>query len=488
MRDLTDIARGRDRHLAARIDAAEQGVGNRGPLLLAGIPCFEDRIGFLSHRGVAGRAAIDEHRDHRLAEGLHRREQLILLTHQIKAGAIAEMPRCPAFTAGLFGVADEEQDDIGILCDFDSFGDAAAVFFGIAKFDLVFPPVVVSLRDFDAERVDDICLVTDKIANSLKRGHARARFAIVTTQSGNIGVGSDNRDGRLCCASPFGQGERQDTVILEQDQRLFGGLASQRHTFCAVRRHRLLKIGPWIVEQSGVELHGQETAHCGVDLIHRNAALVHALHEVFEACALRQVDIDTRFQSQFGGGGIIGHDLVQAGEVFDRVIIGDDGAFVIPFAAQHVIQQPAVRVRRDTVDLVVACHDGVDCGARHHLFERREEHFAQGALADLGRADIGAAFGLAMARHVLESGHDLAIFQLPIGAHAGQALDRGYAHLSDKIGVFAKCLLDPAPARIARDVDNRREDQMDAARAHFARDEIVDFADEISVPCAGEAD
>src|SRR3546814_5169250 len=49
-RELTDVARDGDGQLAAGIDAPEQRVGDGIALLLAGVPCFEDRVGPCGNR------------------------------------------------------------------------------------------------------------------------------------------------------------------------------------------------------------------------------------------------------------------------------------------------------------------------------------------------------------------------------------------------------------------------------------------------------
>ena len=85
-----------------------------------------------------------------------------------------------------------------------------------------------------------------------------------------------------------------------------------------------------------------------------------------------------------------------------REVVADHGAFEAHFAAQHVVQQPAVHVRGHAVDLVVRRHHCLRIAALDRRLERREEHFAQDALGDIGRADIGAALGLAVAGHVLQ--------------------------------------------------------------------------------------
>ena len=74
-----------------------------------------------------------------------------------------------------------------------------------------------------------------------------------------------------------------------------------------------------------------------------------------------------------------------------------------------------------------------------------------------------------------------------IGADAAQPLDRGDAHLAHEVRILAEGLLYPPPPRIARDVHNRGENQVDAARANLTGDEIVDVANEVGIPCAGEA-
>src|SRR5690606_4672364 len=102
-----------------------------------------------------------------------------------------------------------------------------------------------------------------------------------------------------------------------------------------------------------------------------------------------------------------------------------------------------------------------------------EEEFAQFAFAERSRCDVDARFGLAVTRHVLERGEDLALRKLATDADALKPLDRSDPELPDEERVFPEGFLDTAPARIARDVHDRREDQVDAARTDLARDESV---------------
>src|SRR3546814_7471474 len=67
-----------------------------------------------------------------------------------------------------------------------------------------------------------------------------------------------------------------------------------------------------------------------------------------------------------------------------------------------------------------------------------------------------------------------------------QSLDRGDAHLADEIGVFAERLLDPAPARIARDIDHRGQRLRHAARADFACGDHIGAPHQIGIPRSEE--
>ena len=85
------------------------------------------------------------------------------------------------------------------------------------------------------------------------------------------------------------------------------------------------------------------------------------------------------------------------------VIVADDGALITPFAAQHVVQQPGVGVRRDAVDLVVRGHDRLHReSVRMARSNGGKKSVAQLTLAEMRRADVGAAFGLAVAGEMLE--------------------------------------------------------------------------------------
>ena len=66
--------------------------------------------------------------------------------------------------------------------------------------------------------------------------------------------------------------------------------------------------------------------------------------------------------------------------------------------------------------------------------------------------------------------------------------DVGAAHLGRQVGVLAVGLLDPAPARIARDVEHRREGLSGPGGQHAPADRRRHHLDELGVPRGGGAD
>ena len=106
----------------------------------------------------------------------------------------------------------------------------------------------------------------------------------------------------------------------------------------------------------------------------------------------------------------------------------------------------------------------------------RQIHLQQRAPGDLRGAYVGARLRDPVAGHVLQRGEDVVGTQWQ-GAPL-QAAHFGDAHPAGDVGVLAESLLDASPARIAPEVDDRRQQQLDAAGARLARDHLVDARDE----------
>ena len=115
--------------------------------------------------------------------------------------------------------------------------------------------------------------------------------------------------------------------------------------------------------------------------------------------------------------------------------------------------------------------------------EREQLLVAQLPLADVRRRLVQPALGQPMADHVL-AGRDHAVGE--VGALEG--LDVRTAEHRGEVRVLAVGLLDPAPARVARDVEDRRERVAGAGQQHPPADRRGHRRDDVGVEARGGAD
>ena len=124
-----------------------------------------------------------------------------------------------------------------------------------------------------------------------------------------------------------------------------------------------------------------------------------------------------------------------------------------PLLPQHAIEQPVIDVRGDTVDLVVGCHHASHMGFLDGRLKRHQEILADDSFGVVAGRGVGAALRHSMHGKVLGSGENvLAIDQIFI---ALEALDGGHADARGEIRIFAVGLFRAAPARVARNVEDR---------------------------------
>ena len=98
------------------------------------------------------------------------------------------------------------------------------------------------------------------------------------------------------------------------------------------------------------------------------------------------------------------------------------------------------------------------------------------------RRAVHAALGQAVADHVLAGGQHRRAGALL------QPADVGHAERRDQVGVLAVGLLDAPPARVARDVEDRRQALVGAHRAQLAREAARERLDQLRIPRGREAD
>ncbi len=126
-RQLAHGMRESDRQLATRIDLAEQHVGESVSTLLAQIPAFQERIGFLRQAVHGQRTAVDQQRDDRFAGGDQRLDQGVLVSEQAERVAIAGRHHRHRLAGDLRPVAEHQQHHVRALGDLDGLGDPRGV-------------------------------------------------------------------------------------------------------------------------------------------------------------------------------------------------------------------------------------------------------------------------------------------------------------------------------------------------------------------------
>src|SRR4030088_3592300 len=114
-----------------------------------------------------------------------------------------------------------------------------------------------------------------------------------------------------------------------------------------------------------------------------------------------------------------------------------------------------IAVRRNAVDLVIRRHDVGNMSVLYGRFEWLEPIFADGAFGIIRRTNIGAPFGLAMDCKMFRGGHDVGLVQRWAGSLI--ASDRSDPYARHQVGIFAVRFFGTAPARVACEVEHRRE-------------------------------
>ena len=354
-RNLPGVSHHADRQLGARVDLAEQRLGDHGAAFLARVPALDNGVGFCHDVGPARRTAVDRADHQRLAERRQRIDQSVLLADDVEVVAVAEMVRGKPLTAGLLGVADGQDDGIGGLCHAHRLLDQLHVALARKQLDIV-DRAVVAGGDEHPLRGDEIG-VGSHGAQPVDQRHRLPGHARVAAEADDGVVRADHGHP----AHP-GRIERQRAVpVGKQAERLSRRLQRQRTSFgIAGNGFGLGRITVRIVEQPGAHLEGQHAGAGAVDqcLVYRTGLdLVWKGHE---ALPLGQLVIHAGDQRQPRRLGIVGRDMVQRDELVDAVVVARDDPVETPFPAQHLAEQPHVGVVRHTVDLVVARHHRSD--------------------------------------------------------------------------------------------------------------------------------
>ena len=161
---------------------------------------------------------------------------------------------------------------------------------------------------------------------------------------------------------------------------------------------------------------------------------------------------------------------------FDGLGIADHIAVKAVFAAQKVREEPAGRGDRLAVPVVVAAHHAHWTGSANYPCEREEEY-----LVKLARSDVRIGAAVAVAAALRDRIHRIVL------QRRGDALRldaRGHfrAQLAYKIRILAVAFKNAPPARIARDIENRRIDVRVANQLRLHADDFTRLPDKRAIP------
>ena len=152
---------------------------------------------------------------------------------------------------------------------------------------------------------------------------------------------------------------------------------------------------------------------------------------------------------------------MQGAQEGDAEVIRHDRALEPPRLAQQPGEQLPVGSRRDSVNVGVGAHHAARAGLEHGHLERQRHHVRELARPHRDRREVAPGLRRRVADEMLERRDD---------ARALEPADVRRGNRADQVGILADRLLDPAPARVANDVEHRREPLMHADGAQAAPD------------------
>ena len=153
--------------------------------------------------------------------------------------------------------------------------------------------------------------------------------------------------------------------------------------------------------------------------------------------------------------------VVEVLQAADAEVVSNRDAGEAELLPEQVGQELVRAVQGEAVDLVVGRHDGADARLVDDGAERRRNDVAQVTRTHGGPAPVEATVGRAVAQKVLGGGDDALCLHAP---HVGDA------HAAGQLGIFAVGLLEPAPAGVTGDVEDRRQRQSSADSPELATD------------------
>ncbi len=273
-----------------------------------------------------------------------------------------------------------------------------------------------------------------------------------------VGEGADQRDRAGPGPARQGGPERQDgRVVLEQDHAPARGAAGELPVLRRERHARRGRLDVRALEEAEAVLQLEDAAHGLVEERHRHHAGGHQLREVVLIRQGGHLEIHARLERDARDRALVRADAV-GNELGHRGPVAHHQSREAPLVLEQAADEPGVGRHGHAVQIVEGRHH------RHHAgrdagVEGRQVHLAELRLGDVGGVVVLARLGRSIADEVLGAGRD-AIGRGRI--RPLEAAHHGRPQHGDVVRSLAGALGDPTPARIARDVDHRREGPVDA--------------------------
>src|SRR5215472_18373862 len=177
---------------------------------------------------------------------------------------------------------------------------------------------------------------------------------------------------------------------------------------------------------------------------------------------------------------------MKVSQLGDGEVVGDQNAVKTPFVTQDIVEKVLITVRRNAVHLVVRRHHTLHVAFFHSGFKRLEEIFAYHTFGIVAGRSVGPSFRLAVnGKMFCCRNHMRAVNERPL---ALKALDCSYADARNEIWVFTVGLFRPAPARLAPQIQYRRETLLRATGPNFSGSRTEDVMNQVRVPGGSKPD
>ena len=484
-RKLPDGAGNGHRQFAARVHPAEEHQRHSAPGLLPKIPALDDSgcVGFEFDGGK--RAAIDEQHRDRFAGGEHGISQLVLPAGEVQCVGIAEVLFAPRFAVQQFVVPENQHDGVALPRQVHGLGDQLLIVGGIAQ-DRVFvdPPVARLVQGEPASlRVADIDLVPRELPEALQHAHPLHWHGGIAAEM-NVGrVGSD--DGERFDLRRI---KRQHARLVLQEHHGFAGSLQRQPPVGGIGGEgvELRHIGIRIFQQPARQFDPEDIPGGAVQIAFRHLSRPDRFRESPKGVFAAQIVVEACADRQDAGLIRPGRRAVAFVHDVETATVTHHKSVEAPFAAQDLGQQLPVHVIWHTVPFVVGGHDRLGMAAFDGNLERVEMAGAKLAFRVVDRRDVPPALGLAVAGEVFQGDGDMVRIDGEVPAL--EPSDRGQTHAGDEIRIFAVTLLGPAPARIAREIEHRREHLAGAPGAGVEGGDSEHLLNERRIPGAAKRD